>query len=929
MAVRFRLLGTVEAELDGRPVDIGHARQQCVLISLLIDANRSVSADQLVDRVWGDRQLPDQPRNALQTYVSLLRRAFTGTDEVRISRQPGGYLLSVDPEKVDLHRFRQLVAAARGTDELDRGTDLLDEALSLFGGRTFGNLDTPWLAAVRTTVDSERHAARLELNDLRLRRGEHADLLAPLAALADEQPFDERLAGQLIVALHRSGRQADALAHYDRLRDRLADELGTDVSPSLRRVHQQLQLHATADEDPPADPARPVAPRQLPAPPRLFVGRTAELTQLDKVLDAQAAPGGTVLISAIGGAGGIGKTWLALHWAHLRVDRFPDGQLYVNLHGFDPSDEPLPPAVALRGFLDALGVDPVAVPVDLEAQAALYRSLVADRRLLVVLDNARDAAQAVPLLPGSASCTVLVTSRSRLTGLVAGHGAYPLSLDVLSEHEARDLLARHLGHDRVDAEPVAASELVARCAGLPLALGIVAARAAARPDFALAVLAEELRAAADRLDALATDDLTANVRAVLSWSHDALSPTAASTFGMLGLAPGPDISLPAAAALIAATPSAARLVLRELENAHLVAQHVPGRYRMHDLVRLYATEQAEQAEQAPTDALRRLTDFYLHTAFAGQQILFPHHAPIELDPAAPGGHPLRLADEPTALAWFSNEHPILLATQLLAEEQRWDRTTWQLASTLDTFLRRRGHVADHLLSWQRGLAAADRLGRPAERLLARRFLGTAYARVGRHADAQAQLAEALALAETAGNETSLAHTLRALAPVCGQRGDHRAAVDHATRALAVYQRLGDREWESDTLNLMGWYSAHFGAYDQARTHCTAALELARRHGLRSCAANALDSLGFVAHRTADHRGSLANYQQALAIWRVTGDSYEEADTLDRLAGCHLALGQPRQARECWRSALELYENQHRVTDADRVRLSLLDGETRE
>ncbi|WP_244223926.1 NB-ARC domain-containing protein, partial [Amycolatopsis circi] len=390
-------------------------------------------------------------------------------------------------------------------------------------------------------------------------------------------------------------------------------------------------------------PTRPPVPRQLPCPPRLFTGRTVELVQLDRHLDLA----GTV---AIGGTGGIGKTWLALHWAHQRLSRFPDGQLHVDLHGFDPTGQPTSAAEAIRGFLDALGVAPSAIPVDLEAQIGLYRSLLAGKRMLLVLDNARDIEQVTPLLPGTPTCTVLITSRRHLVGLAALYGVQLLNLDVLPDSDARELLTGHLGPDRLATEPGTVADLLTMCAGLPLAVRIVAARAQHHPTFPLAVLAEELRDASARLDGLDAGGLRVNLRAVLSWSVRALSPQATRLFGLLGIAPGPDISLAAAEAL-AATPAAQlRTVLRELEIASLVQQHVPRRYRMHDLIRLYASDTL--TEDARDAALRRILHFYTHTAHAADRLLNPRQGSIPLDPPAPDALPHPLPDALAALAWY-------------------------------------------------------------------------------------------------------------------------------------------------------------------------------------------------------------------------------------------------------------------------------------
>ncbi|MGH3932139.1 MAG: ATP-binding protein, partial [Pseudonocardiaceae bacterium] len=411
---------------------------------------------------------------------------------------------------------------------------------------------------------------------LHLRRGQHGWLLGELFARAAAHPLDERVTGQLMLALYQCGRQAEALEHFQRLRVRLVEELGIDPGPELLRRYEQIlrtdpALTAPTPASPPVSVSAPrLVPHQLPAHTPHFVGRAAELRQLTTLVNTTTAGGGTVVITAIDGTAGIGKTALALHWAHQVAQRFPDGQLYVNLRGFDPANPPMHPADALRGFLDAFAIPPARIPTNLDDQAGLYRSLLIDRHVLVVLDNVRDAEQARPLLPASSSCLVVITSRNQLTGLVAHEGAHPVTLDVLTHQEARALLTHHLGPDRVSAEPQVITDLIDRCARLPLALAIMAARAATHPGFALRVLAKELADEHTRLDALDTGDPTTSVRGVFSWSYQHLSTPAARMFRLLGLHPGPDITLPAATQLADLPPHQARDALGELARAHLL-----------------------------------------------------------------------------------------------------------------------------------------------------------------------------------------------------------------------------------------------------------------------------------------------------------------------------------------------------------------------
>ncbi|WP_416986231.1 BTAD domain-containing putative transcriptional regulator [Streptomyces sp. T028] len=930
MTVRFTVLGDIEVRVDDRPLDIGHMRQRSVLAALLVDANRTVSVDQLADRVWADRP-PQRFRPTLYSYVSRLRQALGRVHGAgaRIGEEPGGYQLTVDASAVDLHRFRHLVARARTAEDGERAAALLEEALGLWRAEPFATLDTPWFGALRETLARERLAVELDRNDLALRHGRHGELLAELTARAEACPMDERLAGQLILALYRSGRAADALGHYRRTRERLAEELGVDPGAPLRELHQRILTADPSLAAPPASPAvvsRLPVPRQLPAPPGVFTGRGKELDQLTDALDASVGTaggsGGTVVISAIGGIGGIGKTWLAVRWAHENADRFPDGQLYVNLRGFDPAEPPMPTALAVRAFLDALHADPAGIPTDPDAQTARYRSLVAGRRMLILLDNARDADQVRPLLPGTPSCTVLITSRNRLTGLVATHGARSLPLDVLGRDEARELLVGHLGAPRVAAEPEAAAALVDHCAGLPLALGIVAARAATHPDFPLAVLAAELNQAADRLDALDIGDLTAGLRAAFAASHRALTPPAGTLFVLLGLAPGPDIGLAAAASLAGLAPARTRALLMELESAHLVRQHRPGRYRMHDLVRLYAAELARrQPGQDQEAALTRLVDFHVHTAYAANRLLDGPNTPFafRLEPPAPGCGPLSPADTMPALRWFDEEHACLLAVQSLASATGRHTQVWQLAWSLISYHQGGHHLTEYLTVWRIALTAAERGGDlPAPRALAHWRYGHACSLTGDHGEALDQLALAFTLAERTNDTAGQAHICRTLGRVWEQHGDDERALEYAQRALALYQQLDNPLWQANQLNAVGWMHAQLGRHPQARSHCEQALRLYREHGRPADAASTLDSLGYIAHHTGRHAQALEHYQQALALFREHADSSNEADTLANLAETHHAMGRPALARDAWQQSLTLYRAQNRTARAEQV-----------
>ncbi|MEO6086721.1 MAG: BTAD domain-containing putative transcriptional regulator [Umezawaea sp.] len=855
--MEFRVLGGVEARRDGGPVDLGPARQRCVLAALLVEPNTAVPVDRLVDRVWGDRP-PQRVRGALHSYLTRLRKVLPG---VRITHGPNGYVLSVDPDVVDLHRFRALVRRAAAEDD----EHLYEQASALWRGEAFEGLDTPWLTAVRAQVDRERIAAELDHADLVLRRGGHSALIAPLTIRAARQPLDERVAAQLATALYRSGRRADALEHLRLIRMMLADDLGVSPGPRLVDLHQRV----LADDPRLTEPV----PRRLPAAPRSFSGRVDDLAALD-----QPAP-----LLVITGTGGIGKTWLALHWAHTRS--FPDGQLFADLRGFDPTGEPLDPDTVLRGFLDALGVTPAALPPDADSRAGLYRSLLADRRMLIVLDNARDAAQVVPLLPGTSSlpgtsaCTVVVTSRDRLLGLVIAHAARPVHLDVLSDVDSRAVLVDRLGADRLSGEPVA--DLLAWCGGLPLALALVAGHALAHPGFPL-----------ERAD-------HGDLSTVLSWSYQALPPEQATAFRLLGGAPGPDIGVAAAEALTGQPEP----VLRALERVSLLTEHSPGRYRTHDLVRRYALDLPDPDRPA---ALARLLDHQTCTATAARAALDPEISPIPL--AANGS----FADDTAALRWFDAEHRCLLAA---LDTTRDDLAAWHLAWALQPYHFRRAHHEQQVHAWRRGLDAARSLADPRAIAVAHQLYGHACSTVGRLDESLEHLTTALDLAPDQRFE---GHVRLALAATCHRRGDNARAVAQAADALRLFRAAGDRVWESVALISTGWGLELTGDRDGAVEHCTAALALARSHGNRHGEAAALDALGRLAHLGGEHAEAVDRYRDALALHEELDAPHDVAETLDRLGHPYAALGHTGQAHDAWRRAAALFRSQHRVADADRV-----------
>ncbi|MGX7672360.1 AfsR/SARP family transcriptional regulator [Plantactinospora sp. DSM 117369] len=663
-------------------------------------------------------------------------------------------------------------------------------------------------------------------------------------------------------------------------------------------------------------PAGPVAPHLLPPDPARFVGRAAELADIRRRLDDLADRAETMVIT---GPPGVGKSSLAIRAGHAVADRFPDGQLYVNLRGFDQTGPALGPGEAIRGFLDALGIPQQQYPVTEAAQAGLYRARLAGRRVLVVLDNARDADQVRPLLVGSPGCAVLVTSRNQLADLVTTEGAHPLGLDLLSETEARQLLARRLGDERVADEPEAVAEIVSRCSRLPLALAIVAARAAGNPRFPLESFADELRQADHGLDGFRAATPATNIRTVFSWSYHTLSPAAARLFRLLALPPGPSITVPAAASLAAEPADRLRPVLTELAAAHLVAEVSPGRYAWHDLLRAYAIELAsEDPEHERQAAERRLLDHYLHTARAADRLIWPQRDPIAVAPPRAGVVPEQLADQHSALAWFAAEHAVLLDVVARAVDTGFDAPAWQLAWTLVNFFDHRGHWDDWLASVGRVLPALDRLGDRSAQAHAHRLLGAAYVRLQRHDDARVAYRRALDLFGELGDTVGEAFTHRSLGWLAERQGDPAGALRSDLRALQLFQQVGHLDGQASALNSVGWCQALLGRYEEAIEHCEQALLLHRKNGNRGGEASALDSLGYAHHLLGDHVSAIGYLRQAVELCRELGQWTQEAESLHRLGDAQYAAGAVPDARLAWRAALAILDRLGRP-EAETVR----------
>jgi DNA-binding SARP family transcriptional activator len=935
--VWFGLLGPlVVGDDNGDERILAAVRLRVLLAALLLGANHPVPSGELADAVWDGRPPPGHLAT-LRSYVMRLRQALGSEFAPRlVTRQPG-YLIRLDGSELDVLAFEALhhrSAAALRVGSWAEASDAASRALTLW--RATPLLDVPsqvlhagWLPRLeqlRAQLDEWHIEAELQL-------GHHQQLVPELRDLTERYPLRENMHLALMRALARSGQRAQALQAYQQARRILVDELGIEPGAELRALQQRI-LDGDSDSANDGVPAVSVAPpslattavHQLPAAVRHFAGRRNELDILSALLDEPRPIPGAVVIAAISGTAGIGKTTLAVYWAHQIAARFPDGQLYVNLRGFARSGMAVSPAEAVRGFLDALGVSAQRIPTDLRAQIALYRSRLAGRHVLLLLDNARDAQQVRPLLPGSRECLVIVTSRSNLASLVVAEAAHPLELDLPPLAEARELLARRLGSGRVAQEPQAVDRIVDRCGRLPLALAIAAARAAARPAFPLASLAAELDLA-DGLDEWDTDDPASDLRSVFSWSYRMLLPDAARLFRALALHPGPDISVPACSSLLGESPRATRALLTQLARAHLVNEYLPGRYSLHDLLRAYATELASTMDtEDDRQATRtRMFDHYLHTANQAALLLEPKRDRIELLPAHPQTTPERIADVASAQAWLTSEHRVLVALITHAAKIGFDAYVWRLAWSTARFLHWQGHWQDWIDTQTMAVEAAQRLADPQAEATARRGLGHVYTRLNHDDQALEQIHAAVHLFEQLNDRPNQAQTHLNAVHVLDRLDRYPEALEHARLAMHLHRAIGNTVGEINCLNAFSWLQAKTGHYHEALATCEEALTRVGQVDDPRLEAAILDSLGHIHQCLGRYEQTVGCYKRAVGLRRQIGDRGAEAATLVRLGDSYHAAGDAEATRQAWQEALQILAAiEHPDADAVRAKLDELD-----
>jgi DNA-binding SARP family transcriptional activator/tetratricopeptide (TPR) repeat protein len=940
--MRFRILGAIAAEEDGRPVPLGRPRQQAILGFLLLNRNTLVSTDSLVTALWEDDG-PSTARNQIQTDLSILRRLIRSAgcpDTIR--SRPTGYTIELASGQLDLDDFTAGIRAARAAADPPESVTLLRAALGLWTGTSLAGIKAPYAGAHRVHLEEQRLQAYERLFDLELNLGRHADVTAELFGLVKEHSLRERLVAQLMVALYRGGRQADGLTVARALRTALAEEHGLDPGRDFQQLEQAILrgdpgLDLTPDGGAgtgglggrrigpapririlpgaglSAAPSRP-APRMGPVPMQLprdlhgIVGRPDHVARLGEILATPGRHGGFA-IAVLTGMAGAGKTTLAIHFSHQIADQFPDGQLYVNLRGFDANPVTLSPADVLRGFLVALGDQPQRLPDDPDALASLYRTRMAGRQMLMLLDNARDAAQIRPLLPGSSRCAVLVTSRNQLPGLVATDGAQLVTVNMLTSDQARALMIGRLGAQRVGREHAAATDIAAHCGRLPLALALVTANAAAQPEVPLASIARELRGARAGLGPFRIDGEVHDMAAVFSWSYDTLSAGAATLFRGLGAHPVPEVSLDAAASLAGVPRAAAGALLAELARANLITEYADQRFTAHDLLRAFAVEQTRVTGAADESrpAMRRLVDHYLHSALKAALLFHPGRKPPPIGEANAGVTLAALADRSEAVSWLQTEHQALIAVITQAGEWGLDTQAWQLAWCLAEYLGFEGHWNDWIRAQRAALDAAVRLGDFTALAYSHRGLGQALMEGGHFAAAAVQLQLAQPFVAQAGNRSGEALILQMLADLYGKQGRCQEALANLICATGIYEEVGNEPGRATALNNVGVQYVKLGRYAEALAPCTEALAVFTGMGNIHGMSAVHDTLGSAYFGNGDYRVSIEHFRQSLALDRGTGRRYIEADTLSRISEVYLASGDQPAAERALEEALGILQ----------------------
>jgi DNA-binding SARP family transcriptional activator/tetratricopeptide (TPR) repeat protein len=899
---------------------LGGPRQERVLAVLLLEANKVVPVYRLVDAAWGEDP-PTTASHQVRKMAADLRRRLPSPATTIVTDGPG-YRMIIADDQLDLRMFELRLARAKEAEAaglLSNAVTQLEAALALWRGPALAGLDSPVLRASAAVLDERRLSATEHLMELRLSLGEARELCGDLRALLVEHPLRETLRRQLMLALYRSGRQADALHVYDEGRRLLAEELGIDPGTELARLYEdilrsdsRLDLAVAAPPEPERPPAAWTAEPAVTPPSTLpydlpdFTGRAEELEALLNIVDK--APGSTPTVITVDGMAGVGKTTLAVHAAHRLADRFPDGQLFVDLHGFTPGRDPAGVAEALSTLLAALGVPGDQVPIDVVARSAAWRVQAAGRRLLVLLDNAANTAQIRPLLPGTGGSLVMVTSRSRLSL----DGAMPLSLVLPSDADALTLVGRLLGEDRVALEPTEVAGLIEACGRLPLAMRLAATRLNNRPHWTVGYLVTRLRREERRLGELVVDDRS--VEAAVGLSYRGLGPEQQQLFRRLGLHPGPDFDATAAAALVDVPRESAEVLLEDLLDARLLLQRQLDRYTFHDLLRSYAQAAVRADPQAERDeAVLRLVDYYLHTADTAAYLIQPGRLRVELKLAHPPRETPVLADRAEAMDWFDAERLNLLAVARYCARHRLDVHTSHMPRAIAMYLLLSGQIQDEAALLDAGLDAARRLGDRGTEMRTLFTMVIPLWHIGRFRDALDRASQALAIATELADRRGEAVCLSRIGMLYNELGQYGQALEYNERALVIHREMDDRQEQRTVLNSISFSLASLGRYQQALDAARQAVAIERELGGASFGAAGLLNEGIARTGLGDLPGALTALDEAARLARQVGARGVEAEVLAQQADVHRRLGHYDDAYRHGRQALDILWSIQRPT----------------
>ncbi|MFG2999839.1 BTAD domain-containing putative transcriptional regulator [Streptomyces sp. NPDC048340] len=902
--MRFTILGPVEAAAPGSDASGLAPRHRAVLAYLLLHSGVAISTDRLIDAMWGPLP-PDSARAQIQTTIAAIRRMLRASEaDGMLATRPAGYVITPGPGQLDLDEFTSLTAKPpAGSEDPGDAADRMRTALALWRGEPLADITAHYVQSARTRLNGQLLIAVERLAELELARGRHDDLIDELSVHLAANPLRERLCCQLMLALHRTGRQTDALDVARTFRATLVEEQGLDPGHAFSKLEQDI-LRDAPDLRPPVTAPQPQPKPQginfLPYDVPDFTGREDELDGLIRLWSGNN--GGVVTISAIDGMAGVGKTTLAVHAGHRLADQFPDGQLFIDLQAHTTGQAPLDTGAALEVLLGQLGLPAQHIPASVADRAALWRSELSRRRVLAVLDNALGADQVRQLLPGSSRALILITSRRRLTDL---DGAHALSLDVLPAADALELFTAIVG-ERAAAEPLAVLDVLQLCGFLPLAVRIAAARLHHRPRWTVAYLADRLRDQRRRLSELATSER--GVAAAFTLSYEQLTADQQRMFRLLGLQPGRDTSPEAASALADLPLDEAETLLEDLLDAHVLTQRQLGRYTFHDLLREHAlaTAAAQEPPNTQRDALGRLFHHYLHTACTAVDHLYPdgkHRRPRVPAPDAPAWPP---QDEAEAITWLDSERANLMASSQYAAEHDWPSHISQLAATLHRYLLGHAHQADALALCGLALQAARRSGDTAAEARTLIDLGQVHFWwYGAYEQAAEHYGHALDLAREIGDQGAAAGALQALGAVSRRRREYDRAHDHCAQALELFRELGDRGGEARCLTDLGLVHERQGRYEDAHEHHRQALHAYRETGSRIGETVVLNNIGLLYQRQGRHDEARRQHCQALELSRRFDFPGDEAESLNALAEAARSMGDLARSATEHDSALTL------------------------